>query len=98
LVVSFGLVKGRGAVFPAGLVALACLALLNLLHGALTIVQAALIGGALLGTAEFGYWSVELEAGVGQTQPVVLRRVGVIMVLVVLGAGLSAAFAILGTI
>jgi hypothetical protein len=98
LVVNFGLVQGRGALFPAGLVALACLALLNLLHGALGIVQAPLIGGALLGAAELGYWSFELEAGVGQTQPVILRRVGVIVVLVVLGAGLSAAFAILETV
>jgi hypothetical protein len=98
LVVSFGLVHGRGALFPAGLVALACLALLDLLNGALAIVQAPLIGGALLGTAEFGYWSFELEAGVGQTQPVILRRVGVILVLVLLGAGLSATLTVLGTL
>jgi hypothetical protein len=98
MVVSFGLLQGRGALFPAGLVALACLALLDLLHSALAIVQAPLIGCALLATAEFGYWSFELKTSIGQTQPVILRRVGVILVLVVLGAGLSAALAILRTI
>jgi hypothetical protein len=98
LVVGFGLVQRRSALFPAGLVALACLALLDLLHGALAIVHAPLIGGALLGMAEFGYWSFELEAGVGQTQPVILRRVGVTLVLVVLGAGLSATLAVLASL
>ena len=83
--------------FPVGLVVLAGVALLDLLYGTLATVQAPLIGGALLATAEFGYWSFEFDARIRQTQPVILRRVGVILGLVVLGAGLSAMFAILGT-
>jgi hypothetical protein len=97
LVLIVGLAQGRGALFPTGLVALTCLALLELLNGRLATVQGPLIGGALLGTAELGYWSIELAAGVSQTQPVILRRVGVILGLVVFGAGLSAMVAILGT-
>jgi hypothetical protein len=97
LVLVVGLVQGRGALFPIGLVTLTSLALLDLLHGTLATVQAPLIGGALLGTAEFGYWSIELATGVSQRQPVILRRVGVILGLVVLGAGLSAALALVGT-
>lgn len=86
-----------GLIFPIGIVILACLALLDLLYGSLTTVQAPVIGGALLGTAEFGYWSFESEAGVTQTRPLILRRVGVICGLVVLGAGLSAMLAIAET-
>lgn len=97
LVLIVGLAQGRGALFPIGLVALTCLALLELLNGRLATVQGPLIGGALLGTAEFGYWSIELATGVSQTQPVILRRVGVILVLVVLGAGLSATLVLVGT-
>jgi len=50
-----------------------------------------MIGGALLATAELGYWSFELEAVSMQTRPGILRRAATIVVLVVLGVGLSAA-------
>jgi len=98
LVLVVGLLQGTDLIFLVGLVVLAGVALLDLLYGTLATVQAPLIGGALLATAEFGYWSFEFEAGIRQTQPLVLRRVGVILGLVVLGAGLSALFAILGTL
>jgi hypothetical protein len=97
LVVVAGLLQGRGLIFPIGVVALVAAALLDLLHGSLATAQVPLIGGALLATAELGYWSFEFEAGTMQTQPVIVRRVGVILALVVLGAGLSAMVAILGT-
>jgi hypothetical protein len=97
VVLVVGLIQGRGVLFPTGLVALTSLALLDLLNGTLASVQAPLIGGALLGAAGFGYWSIELATGVSQTQPVILRRVGVILGLVVLGVGLSSMLALLGT-
>ena len=98
VVLIVGLLQRRGPIFPVGVIVLTSVALFDLLYGTLATVQAPLIGGALLATAEFGYWSFELEAGVRQTQPVILRRVGVIVGLVVLGTGLSAAFAIVGTL
>ena len=98
LVLVVGLLQGRGLIFPAGVVGLVAVALLDLLHGSLAAAVIPLIGGALLAPAEFGYWSFEFETGIMQTQPVIVRRVGVIIGLVVLGAGLSAMFAILGTV
>ena len=97
LVLVVGLLQGRGLIFPLGVVVLGGAALLDLLHGTLATAQVPLIGGGLLATAEFGYWSFELEAGIMQTQPAIVRRVGVILGLVVLGAGLSAVVAILVT-
>jgi hypothetical protein len=98
LIVGVGLLQGRGFIFPVGVVVLVAIALLDLLYGTLAIAEVPLIGGALLATAEFGYWSFEFEAGIMQSQPVIARRVGFILALVVLGAGLSAMVAILGAL
>jgi hypothetical protein len=97
LVLIVGLLQGRGLIFPVGVVVLVAVALLDRLYGTLGTAEVPLVSGALLATAEFGYWSFEFEAGTKQTQPVIVRRVGVILALVVLGAGLSATLAIMGT-
>jgi hypothetical protein len=93
-----GLVQGRGLLFPVGLVVLLLVAIFELLYGTLAVIQAPFVGGALLAAAEFGYWSIELEAGVRPSKLALLRRVGSILVLVVLGGGLSATLSIVATL
>lgn len=75
--------------FPAGVAGLGLVALAEILHGNLASTFTPLIGAVLLASAEFGYWSFEFEARVRQARPVILRRVGVILGLVVLGAAIS---------
>jgi hypothetical protein len=86
----------RGPLLPAALGGLGLVALAEILHGNLASTFTPLVGAALLASAEFGYLSFELEAGVRYTPRVILRRVGVIVGLVVLGASLSGTLATVG--
>lgn len=86
----------RGLLLAAALGGLGLVAIGEILHGNLGSTFTPLIGAALLASGEFGYWSIELEAGVRYTRPVILRRLGVILGLVVLGAGLSGTLAAVG--
>jgi hypothetical protein len=88
-----GLLMGRGHLLGAALGGLALVAIVEILHGNLGSTFTPLVGAALLASGEFGYWSIELEAGVRYARPVILRRVGVILGLVVLGASLSGTLA-----
>jgi hypothetical protein len=91
-----GLLMRRGPLLPTGLGGLGLVALGEILHGNLVGTFTPLVGAALLASAEFGYWSFELEAGVRYTPRVILRRVGMIVGLVVLGASLSGTIATVG--
>lgn len=84
-----GLVSGPGVVFPVALAGLALLALLEIVDNTLPTRAAPLIGAGLLASAEFGYWSFELRWNVARSKTIILRRVGVILGLVLVGAALS---------
>lgn len=86
-----GLLQGRGLLFPAGVVALAGITLLDLLYGTLTSVQALLIGVLLLATAEVGYWSFELQATIPRQRKAILWRSGVILALTLAGTAITGA-------
>lgn len=91
-----GLLTGRGLFLAAALGGLGLVAIVEILHGNLGSTFTPLVGAALLASGEFGYWSIELEAGVTYARPVIIRRVGVILGLVVLGASLSGTLATVG--
>jgi hypothetical protein len=91
-----GLLQGRGLLFPVALAGLSVIALVEILRGELTGSFSPVIGAALLASAEFGYWSFEFEAGVRHSRPLILRRIGVILGLVLVGAALSGILATLG--
>ena len=84
-----GLVNGRGAVFPAALAGLVVLALAEFLNGTLSIRATPLICAGLLASAEFGYWSFELRWNLARSKSSILRRVGVIFGLVLVGTAFS---------
>jgi hypothetical protein len=90
-----GLFQSRGPLFPAALASLGLIGLGEILHGVLSSTFSPIIGAALLASAEFGYWSYELQAGVKHTNSAMLRRVAVIVGVVVVGAGLSGTLATL---
>jgi hypothetical protein len=90
-----GLLQGRGLFFPVSVAALTCLTLLELLYGTLATIQAVLIGGALLATAEFGFWSFELQVTVPRHEQAILVRTGVILALTFAGVALLGTGAVL---
>jgi hypothetical protein len=91
-----GLVRSGRTLFPTAVASLCLIALVEILHGELASTVGPVIGAALLASAELGYWSMELGAGVRYTKYAMLRRVAVIIGLVVLAASLSGTLATLG--
>jgi hypothetical protein len=90
VVVLAALLRASSGLFTAALGALCLIAVIEILEGSLPALAAPLIGGALLGLAEFGYWSFELRLPVPQSSATIRRRAGVIVSVVVVGAGTGA--------
>jgi hypothetical protein len=93
------LLRAARGLFAVGLGALGLVAALAILQGSIPAIAVPLYGGALLAAAEFGYWSFEMRMTAPQSSATMRRRTGVILSLVVLGAGASALLlAILGLV
>jgi hypothetical protein len=90
LALSAALLSGRGSLLGIAIGALGILSLLEIFQGRLAGSAAVVIGAGLLASAEFGYWSLELQASPPQTQRSIRRRLTVIFGLVALGGALSA--------
>ena len=71
------------------LLALALVAVAEILAGTLPRAAVALAGGCLIAAAELGYWSFELHLAPWRAPRTVARRLLAIGGIVVLGAGLS---------
>jgi len=89
-VLVLALVQASPGAFGLGLGAIVLVGALEFLRGTSSMIAVLLYGPALLASAEFGYWSLELQMTVSQSNQSVLRRAAVVSALVLAGAMITA--------